>query len=146
MATITVSEFYPVTQVVLWEELRHIDRHVNWMTDAVAIEFSGAQREGVGTEFRCTTKVGPLVTKDLMTITQWDEQLAMGVTHRGVVGGSGVFVLSAESSGTTLTWTEQLDFPWFTLGALGALTAKSILRLLWAKNLKELGRHVARSN
>ena len=81
----------PVNATVLWEELRHIDRHVQWMADAESIEFEGDQREGVGTSFRCRTKIGPFVTVDRMTITSWVERREMGVTHRGLVTGVGIF-------------------------------------------------------
>ena len=87
MATVTVSATYPVAPEVVWQELRHVERHVTWMSDAVAIEFLGDQREGVGTSFRCTTKVGPFKTEDLMTITLWVENTVMGVEHRGLVTG-----------------------------------------------------------
>ena len=144
MATVTVSAHYPVFPAQLWEELRHIDRHVDWMTDAVAITFLGEQREGVGTRFRCTTKVGPFVTEDVMTITLWEEPSAMGVAHQGLVSGRGVFRIEAESGGARMSWSEQLRFPWFALGPLGALLATPVLRVLWRRNLKSLGARIAR--
>lgn len=87
MATIRVRATYPVAPEVVWEELSHLERHVHWMSDALAIEFTGERRDGVGTSFRCTTTVGPLVTHDLMTSTRWDPPCAMGVIHEGVVKG-----------------------------------------------------------
>lgn len=140
MATITVRARYPVAPHVVWEELRHVGRHVEWMTDAVSIEFVGAQREGVGTSFRCRTKVGPLVTTDLMTITEWVEGAVMGVEHRGLITGSGTFTLQRERGGTVITWRERLTFPWWALGALGAAVAKPVLGHLWTRNLRALGR------
>ncbi|HUX03807.1 MAG TPA: SRPBCC family protein [Acidimicrobiales bacterium] len=142
MATITVRATYPVAPEVVWEELSHLDRHVHWMSDAVAIEFANDQHEGVGTSFRCTTKVGPLVTHDLMTITRWDPPRAMGVTHVGLVKGSGSFTLDGTTS-TELTWRETLTFPWWGLGPLGALVAAPVLRALWAANLRRLGARVS---
>ena len=87
MATITVRATYPVAPAVVLEELSQLDSHVHWMSAAIAIEFTSEQREGVGTSFRCTTKVGPLVTRDLMTVTRWDPPRAMGVAHTGLVTG-----------------------------------------------------------
>ena len=142
MATITVRATYPVAPALVWEELRHIDRHVHWMSDALAIDFTSDQREGVGTTFRCTTKVGPLVTHDLMSITRWDEGSEMGVDHVGLVKGAGVFTLGGTST-TTLTWRETITFPWWGLGRLGALAASPVLRALWAKNLRRLGARLA---
>jgi len=121
---------------VVWEELRHIDRHVKWMMDARRIEFQTSQREGVGTSFRCTTKVGPITLLDAMTITTWVEKAAMGVEHHGVVGGRGVFTLSPRGTGTLLTWREDLLFPWWMAGPLGALVASPVLRWIWTRNLE----------
>lgn len=143
MARITVSALIAVTPSRLWEELRHIERHVTWMTDAVSIEFLSEQREGVGTSFRCVTKVGPFVTNDIMTITEWRENSSMGVTHQGIVEGRGVLRLEAEGTGTRMTWSEQLIFPWFALGPVGAFVAAPVLHVLWKKNLAALGVRVA---
>ena len=83
MSTIVVRTAYDVTPQDVWRELAVIERHVRWMSDAVKIGFTSDQRRGVGTSFRCTTKVGPFVTEDLMTVTRWDEGSVMGVDHRG---------------------------------------------------------------
>ena len=120
---------------VVWEELRHIERHVNWMHDATSIVFDSHRREGAGTSFRCTTKVGPITLLDAMTITTWVECAVIGVEHHGVVGGRGVFTLSPRGTGTLLAWREDLLFPRWMGGALGALIASPILRSLWRKNL-----------
>jgi hypothetical protein len=120
---------------VVWEELRHIERHVNWMMDAKSIDFDSDQREGVGTSFRCTTKVGPITLLDAMTITTWVDKTVMGVEHQGVVGGRGIFTLSPRGTGTLLAWRENLLFPWWMGGPLGALVASPILRAIWRKNL-----------
>ena len=143
MVAITVTAHYHVSPTQLWEELRHIDHHVQWMTDAISIEFLGDQREGVNTSFRCVTKVGPLVTDDLMTITQWDDDSVMGVTHRGLITGNGTFTLKKQGDGTEITWRERLEFPWWMLGPLGAYAAKPVLRGIWSKNLRALGQIVA---
>jgi hypothetical protein len=139
-ALIEVSAIYQVPLEVLWEELRHIDRHVKWMADAESIEFVSDQRSGVGTSFRCRTRVGPLVTLDVLTITDWVENSRMGVEHRGIVRGSGTFVLDATSATQCrLVWSERLQFPWWGLGAFGAFVARPVLRRLWRGNLRRLG-------
>jgi hypothetical protein len=143
MVAITVSAHYHVSPAQLWEELRHIDRHVQWMTDAASIEFLGDQREGVNTSFRCVTKVGPLVTNDLMTVTQWDDDSVMGVSHRGLITGRGTLTLKKQDDGTEITWREQLEFPWWMLEPLGAYVAKPVLRGIWSKNLRALGQILA---
>jgi hypothetical protein len=136
MSTIQVSRVVPHAPVVVWEELRHIDRHVNWMSDAVRIDFVTDQHEGVGTAFNCVTKVGPIVLLDKMHITSWVENAAMGVEHRGLVRGSGSFTLSSRGTGTLIAWREELYFPWWMGGSAGAFVASPILAALWRKNLR----------
>lgn len=138
MATIQITQAFSVTPDVLWQELRQINRHVLWMHDAVAITFNDDQREGVGTQFLCTTKVGPFVTQDKMVITQWVDEEVMGVEHRGLIRGSGTFELAANATGSELSWREKLDFPWWLGGPLGSYVASPVLRRIWRGNLRTL--------
>ncbi len=138
MATIQITQAFSVTPDVLWQELRQINRHVLWMHDAVAITFNDDQREGVGTQFLCTTKVGPFVTQDKMVITQWVDEEVMGVEHRGLIRGSGTFELAANATGSELSWREKLDFPWWLGGPLGSYVASPVLRRIWRENLRTL--------
>ncbi len=138
MTTIQISTQINVSPEILWEELRHIDRHVNWMNDAVAITFLSPSAEGVGTKFSCLTKIGPFKTTDIMTITQWEDSRTMGVEHVGLVKGSGTFQIVPHREGSTITWQESLTFPWWMLGSFGSLAASPILRVIWKKNLKNL--------
>ncbi|MDP4928510.1 MAG: hypothetical protein NWQ72_01870, partial [Ilumatobacteraceae bacterium] len=55
----------------VWEVVEPIERHVDWMADAVAIRFKTDQTRGTGTQFYCDTKVGPINLVDEMTITSW---------------------------------------------------------------------------
>ncbi|MHB1088191.1 MAG: SRPBCC family protein [Acidimicrobiales bacterium] len=144
MATIAISQRFPVTPEVLWHELRQIDRHVLWMHDAVAITFSGEQRESVGTQFLCVTKVGPFVTRDEMSITQWRTNHVMGVEHRGLIAGSGTFELEPYGTDCELTWRESLRFPWWLAGPLGSLAAAPVLRVIWRRNLRTLAAIIAK--
>jgi len=123
-----------------WDELRHIDRHVTWMSDAQRIDFHSDQREGVGTTFDCLTRIGPFTTTDVMTITRWQDEVAMGVTHRGLFTGRGEFSLLAIGNDTKLTWKEDLRFPWWAASSLGAVLARPVLRAIWRKNLANLAK------
>jgi len=124
----------------VWDVVEPIERHVDWMADAVAIRFKTDQTRGTGTEFFCDTKVGPITLVDEMTITSWVPQKAMGVTHTGVVTGTGEFTLEALTSDTTrFVWTEVLVFPWWLGGKLGALVGGQIvMKAIWRKNLRIL--------
>ena len=124
----------------VWEVVEPIERHIDWMEDAVAIRFKTDQTRGTGTEFYCDTKVGPIKLVDEMKITSWVPEKAMGVTHTGVVTGTGEFTLEALSpSSTRFVWTEVLVFPWWLGGKLGALVGGQIvMKAIWRKNLRIL--------
>lgn len=139
---IHIEQKYPVPVDRLWAELRQIDRHVNWMADAASITFQSDQREGLGTEFLCVTKVGPIKLTDVMTITSWEEERAMGVRHSGIVTGEGTFTLTADGPQSTLSWDENLSFPWWMGGKIGELVAKPILTAIWRGNLRRLATFV----
>jgi hypothetical protein len=122
----------------VWSDIRDIGSHVDWMHDAVAIRFVTESTEGVGTRFECDTKVGPLSTTDVMEITEWEPERRMGVRHIGLVEGVGEFSLVDVPNGTEFRWSEDLRFPWFMGGALGAFAARPILRWIWSRNLRAL--------
>ncbi len=140
--TLSVVISAPIDAV--WAELEQIEDHVEWMADAVAIDFLSDQRRGVGTSFRCATRFGPLRTNDLMTITEWVDGSVMGVSHHGAVSGSGRFTLVEGSPGqTTVTWSEDLTFPWWMGGGLGVRMARPIFSWVWRRNLVQLALRVS---
>ncbi len=143
MPNIRVAVEIDATTEHVWAELQRIDRHVEWMHDAVAIRFTGEQTSGVGTEFLCDTKVGPFKLVDRMTITEWVPNAAMGVRHTGVVTGEGKFTLTRNDARTHFAWEERLRFPWWLGGPIGAAVAGPlVLRPLWKRNLKALKRQI----
>jgi hypothetical protein len=124
----------------VWAIVEPIERHVDWMADAVAIRFQTDQTRGVGTKFFCDTKVGPIKLVDEMTITAWEPGRVMGVTHTGVVTGTGQFTLEElPGQRTRFTWTESLVFPWWLGGPLGALVGgQVVMKAIWRRNLRKL--------
>lgn len=141
MSNIKVSIEIDATPEKVWQIVEPIERHVDWMHDAVAIHFTSDQTRGVGTAFLCDTKVGPIRLTDKMEITEWVPGKAMGVKHIGIVTGTGVFTLESLSNGTRtlFKWEEKLVFPWFLGGPLGAFVGgKIVLRQIWKRNLRGL--------
>lgn len=136
--TIRVAVDLSAPPAVVWADLQDIERHAEWMHDAVAIRFTGSARRGVGTTFDCDTRVGPIRLTDAMVVTRWDEPQAMGIRHVGVVTGEGEFTLTPRGEGTRFCWTEQLGFPWWMGGPLGAWLARPVLRRIWRRNLTAL--------
>jgi carbon monoxide dehydrogenase subunit G len=132
--TVSVDIDAPPAQV--WAAIEDVATHVEWMAEAVAIRFRSERRRGIGTEFECETKVGPLRTTDVMLVTEWEPGRVMGVRHRGLVDGVGRFTLAALAGGghTRFTWDERLHVPW----RLGGWMAKPVLLAVWRKNLARL--------
>ena len=125
----------------VWDVVEPIERHVDWMADAVAIRFTGASTRGVGTTFECDTKVGPITLTDLMTVTEWEPGRRMGVEHTGIVTGTGVFELEPIDLDrrTRFTWTEELRFPWYLGGRVGELVGgRAVMKQIWKRNLRRL--------
>jgi uncharacterized protein YndB with AHSA1/START domain len=141
--TVSVDIDAPVERV--WQVVEPVERHVDWMHDAVAIRFLGDQTRGVGTAFLCDTRVGPIRLVDRMEITEWVPGEVMGVRHTGIVTGSGRFTLTPIDLDrrTRFTWTEELVFPWWLGGPIGAFVGgKLVLRAIWRRNLRTLERQV----
>jgi len=142
---IRVSVEIDATPERVWDVVEPVERHVDWMHDAVAIRFTGEQTRGVGTAFLCDTKVGPIKLVDKMEITEWVPGEVMGVRHIGLVTGNGRFTLEPIDLGrrTRFVWEETLTFPWWLGGPVGAfIGGKIVLRAIWARNLRGLKRLV----
>ncbi|MEY4339204.1 MAG: hypothetical protein RLZ14_1054 [Actinomycetota bacterium] len=142
---IVVSVEIDATPERVWEVVEPVERHVDWMHDAVAIRFTTDQTRGAGTTFLCDTKVGPFKLVDKMEITEWETARVMGVRHTGLVTGSGKFTLDAIDLGrrTRFTWAEDLVFPWWMGGPIGAwIGGKIALGPIWRRNLRNLKRLV----
>jgi carbon monoxide dehydrogenase subunit G len=156
MSDVTVSIDLDATPAEVWQVVEPVERHVDWMADAVAIRFESERTRGVGTAFLCDTKIGPIKLTDRMEITEWvpatdpgdgtDGTVGkMGVRHTGIVTGSGVFTIEPIDGGTRtrFTWSERLDFPWYLGGRLGeVIGGKLVLGPIWRRNLKALRRVV----
>tara|TARA_Y100001970_G_scaffold76012_2_gene96429 strand:+ start:10338 stop:10781 length:444 start_codon:yes stop_codon:yes gene_type:complete len=146
MATISVGIEIAASPKQVWNVVKDISDHVNWMKDAERIDFLTEQRSGIGTMFNCATKVGPLRLKDKMEITEWVDEKSMGVSHEGLVTGTGRFSLvETKSNETRFTWEETLHFPYWMGGPLRNPVGTRLLALIWRKNLKLLKEQVEAS-
>ena len=139
MAGISISVVIDAPVSEVWDDVADLGSHVEWMADAVAIRFTSEQRSGIGTMFDCDTKVGPLRTTDKMVVTSWEPERSIGVRHEGFVTGEGKFTLDEVSPDRTrFAWTEELFFPWWMGGRIGALAAHPVLKAVWRRNLRRL--------
>jgi hypothetical protein len=141
VARLSVAIDISATPTQVWDVVEPVERHIDWMHDAVAITFVSDAHSGTGTTFLCDTKVGPFKLVDRMEITEWAPGEAMGVRHVGVVTGTGRFTLTPIDLGrrTRFAWDESLIFPWWLGGPLGAVVGgRLVLRAIWKRNLRAL--------
>lgn len=136
---IVVSTEIPAPLELVWADIARLESHVEWMADAHAIEFRTEQRAGPGTRMDVETRLGPLRTRDLIEVVAWEPPTRMEVRHRGLFTGTGEFVLEpAGPEATRFTWREELRFPWYFAGPVGAFFAAPVLRWVWKRNLQML--------
>jgi polyketide cyclase/dehydrase/lipid transport protein len=124
----------------VWRAVEHIETHTEWMLDATSITFRSVQHSGVGAEFDCVTRVGPLRTTDRFVVTRWEPGVAMGIEHRGAVTGVGEFRLRPLAGGvsTEFCWEETLTFPWWLGSLAGERVGRPMLKRIWEGNLRRL--------
>ena len=141
MTKLKVSTVIPASPERVWEDVRHLGSHVEWMDDAANIRFMTSQREGTGTSFETDTRVGPFRLTDMMVVTEWKPGRAIGIRHVGLVTGTGRFTLRpARGNRTRFTWSEKLRFPLWMGGPAGGLLARPVLKWVWRRNLTHLRR------
>ena len=100
----------------VWQEVKVMENHVNWMEDAVKIDILSENNSGIDTKMNVLTKVGPIKLTDIITVTEWKEKESIGVIHEGIVTGEGIFYLtSLNESQTEFKWEETLKFPILSL-------------------------------
>jgi hypothetical protein len=139
LTRIAVAVVIDAPPKVVWAAVERVEDHASWMTDAVGISFEADRRRGVGTRMIVDTRVGPLRLSDRMEITEWIDEQAMGVIHRGLVTGHGRFTLEAiGAAATRFAWTETLRFPWWMGGPVGGAIGGRVLAAIWRKNLRNL--------
>jgi hypothetical protein len=141
VARIRVATTIPARPSAVWDDVRDLGSHVEWMADAEAIRFTSRSRSGVGTTFECDTRIGPFSLVDAMEITEWTEGRVIGVRHTGLISGVGRFTVARarlRPRSTRFTWEEELAFPWWMGGPIGALAGGVVLRLVWRRNLRRL--------
>ena len=139
MSTIEVSVEIRAPLEAVWAAAADLGSHTEWMADAESITFITARQRGLGTRMEVATRIGPLRTKDVMEVTEWEDRRRIGVRHTGLVTGQGAFELEEVDPATTrFTWRERLTFPWYLGGPLIARVAAPVLGAVWKRNLKRL--------
>jgi len=128
----------PATPEAVWADISRLESHVEWMVDVESIEFLSATHRGPGTRMRVATRVGPFRTSDVMAFTAWEPPALLVVSHQGLFTGEGRFVLEPIDGGTRFRWEEDIRFPWYLGGPIGAWLARPVLAAIWRRNLRRL--------
>ena len=116
----------------VWQEVKVMENHVNWMEDAVKIDILSENNSGIDTKMNVLTKVGPVKLTDIITVTEWKEKESIGVIHEGIVTGEGIFYLTAlNESQTEFRWEETLKFPIYLGGVIGEFFGSYVLKYIW---------------
>ncbi|MBM45613.1 MAG: hypothetical protein CL458_05070 [Acidimicrobiaceae bacterium] len=139
---IQISIDLPASPKEVWDYLRDVTKHSEWMMDALSVEVTSEISEGLGVTFVCLTAVGPFRVRDQMEIVEWEHEKLMAVKHSGIVTGVGRFTLDPVAGGTRFSWVESIDLPWHFAGKFGEQLAKPILTAIWKRNLRGLRRRI----
>ncbi len=124
---------------IVWQEVKVMENHVNWMEDAIKIDILSENNSGINTKMNVLTKVGPIKLIDTITVIEWKEKESIGVIHQGIVTGIGIFYLKElKDSQTEFKWEETLKFPIYLGGVIGEFFGAFVLKYIWKKNLKNL--------
>ncbi len=108
------------------------------MKDAIGMEFATSQRTGIGTRMDVRTRVGPFRTTDVLEVIGWVAGEHIDVAHNGLIKGKGSLTAAGAGDATWVTWFEELVFPWWLGGRVGAMVARPVLRAIWRENLERL--------
>lgn len=131
----------PLEQV--WAEAIDYASHTEWMRDARSIRFEGEKHQGVGTVLLIETRVGPLRTLDRFVITEVVPMHRVTGRHLGLFTGKGSFELSELGPGRTrFSWRENIRFPWYFGGPIGAWVGRVVLARVWRANLAALKQRI----
>lgn len=124
----------------VWRLLVDWERLDRWMLEARDFRLVGEQRAGEGVEAEATVTIAGVTTRDRIRVTRWDPPRLLEIAHLGWVTGKGTIELEPHGSGTRLRWEERFVPPWGVLGRIGMLALRSVMRRVFARDLRVLKR------
>ncbi len=125
---VTAGVTVPASPQQVWDVAMDWSRQHEWM---LGTDVRGGT--GVGAQVEARTGLGPAGFTDTMVITEWDPPRRCVVRHTGqVLRGEGVFEVVERAPGSEFRWTERLDLPLASAGALGRFVVMPAARILVA--------------
>jgi len=81
---------------------------------------------------------------DTMEITRWEPPARCDVLHTGrIVRGTGAFEIRPRGTGSTFTWSEQVELPLGALGRVGWPVAEPVIRAGYRHSLRRFAAFAA---
>jgi hypothetical protein len=127
---------------VVWEVVTDWARQGEWILGTRVRVDGGGDGRRLGARVSAFTGVGPLGFTDPMEVVEWDPPRRCVVRHLGrVVRGDGVFaVTELGPNRCRFDWSERLELPLGTVGALGWPLVRPAFRAGVAYSLRKLAR------
>jgi hypothetical protein len=95
----------------------------------------------VGSRWVAFTGIASLGFLDTMVATEYDPPWRWVTEHEGdFVKGIGIFQIEATTTGSRVTWAEELDLPFGFIGGLGWPLVRPIARLGLLASLRRMAR------
>lgn len=127
----------------VWDAVTDWEAQGEWMP-ATRVRVLGGDGHGVGEQIEASTGFGRVGVLDTMVVTEWRPPTWCAVEHTGrVIRGTGDFSVDEAPDGAVITWSEDLELPGGTLGALGWKLISPFVRLAVRHALTRLAQSVA---
>jgi carbon monoxide dehydrogenase subunit G len=128
----------------VWTILSDWERQASWMPDVAWIRVVGTNR-ALGGQIQVRTKVlGVPLTTDVITVTAWEPPYRLAVEHRGVVAGTGEWILRPRAGDSVeFTWQEEIRMAPPILGDLALWLYGPVQRWMVRRSLRNLARLAA---
>ena len=125
----------------IWPYLVQPDKIMQWCITFQKFEYTGEQREGVGTPIHIKEQSGPMKMDIQFEVTDWvdNEKVAF---HK--VSGNGPksywqeWTAASDNSGTAFNFKEEIIMPWGIIGKIVESIAKGSSQATVEKMLKKL--------
>jgi carbon monoxide dehydrogenase subunit G len=135
-ATVTSHVVVPASPDQVWRAVVDWPGQRRWI---IGTRVRGGHGEGSTVVGR--TGIGPLGFTDTMVITEWQPPRRCAVHHTGrLVRGDGLFEVVPAGTGSSFSWTEELQLPLASAGRLARPVVRRLLQWGMGVSLRRFAR------